>query len=244
MPTYNERQALPITLAALREDLPGVDVLVVDDNSPDGTGQWAQDYARAHPGVHVLHRPSKRGLGRAYGAGFAWALKRGYDRIVEMDADSSHRSLDLPALLSASAAADLVIGSRWVPGGAVENWPAHRLLLSKGANLYTRLALGLPVRDATAGFRVFTAQILRRVDLATVDSQGYCFQIDMTRRVHRAGGVIVEVPITFVERSDGESKMDAGIVTEALWKVTAWGVQRRAAQLRAAIGRGPSGRRA
>ncbi len=233
-PTYNEREALPLMLAQLRADVPDVDVLVVDDDSPDGTGQWAEQQAAADDRVHVLHRAAKEGLGRAYIAGFRWALDRGYESIVEMDADSSHRSLDLPALLRAAAdGTDLVIGSRWVPGGAVENWPLHRQLLSRGATTYTRLAMGLPVRDATAGFRVYSAAMLASLDLSDVDSQGYCFQIDMTWRVHRAGGSIVEVPITFVERAEGQSKMSGAIVTEALVKVTGWGLARRWEQLRA-----------
>lgn len=232
MPTYNERDALPGTLRALREDCPEVDVLVVDDNSPDGTGEWAATFASTDPQVHVLHRAEKDGLGRAYIAGFAWALDRGYDHVVEMDADSSHRSTDLPALLEASPHHDLVIGSRWVPGGAVENWPAHRLLLSRAATTYTRLAMGLPVKDATAGFRVYSADILRRLDLSQVTSQGYCFQIDMAWRVHRLGGTIAEVPITFVERTEGSSKMTGNIVVEALWRVTFWGLQYRWEQVR------------
>ncbi|QGH69401.1 polyprenol monophosphomannose synthase [Pseudactinotalea sp. HY158] len=240
IPTYNEREALPITLAALRADVPEVDVLIVDDNSPDGTGRWADEYAAGDPRVQVLHRSSKDGLGRAYIAGFRWALARGYASIVEMDADSSHRSLDLPALLRAAAdGADLVIGSRWVPGGAVENWPLHRQLLSRGATTYTRLAMGLPVRDATAGFRVYSARQLGSLDLDEVDSQGYCFQIDMTWRVYRAGGRIVEVPITFVERSEGQSKMSGAIVREALVKVTGWGAARRWQQLRGLVRPGP-----
>ena len=231
MPTYNEREALPLTLRALREDCPAAEVLIVDDNSPDGTGEWARDYAAQDRNVHVLHREGKEGLGRAYIAGFEWALDRGYDRIVEMDADSSHRSLDLPALLEAATTADLVIGSRWVPGGAVENWPNHRVLLSRAATTYTRLAMGLPVKDATAGFRVYTAEVLRRLDLRRINSQGYCFQIDMAWRVYRAGGAITEVPITFIERTEGESKMSGHIVAEALWRVTAWGVRYRVEQL-------------
>jgi len=236
LPTYNEREALPATLAALREDCPEVDVLVVDDNSPDGTGRWAARYATADPQVSVLHRRAKEGLGRAYLAGFAWGLERGYDLLVEMDADSSHRSIDLPALLAAAREADLVIGSRWVPGGAVENWPWHRRLLSRAATTYTRVALGMGVRDATAGFRVYTARTLRSLDLSGVTSQGYCFQTDMAWRVHRMGGRIREVPITFVERTAGQSKMSAGIVAEALWRVTAWGLRHRLGQLRGAVG--------
>lgn len=237
LPTYNEREALPITLRTLREDCPRADVLIVDDNSPDGTGRWAQEYSRGDEQVNVLHRQSKDGLGRAYIAGFHWGLERKYELIVEMDADSSHRSIDLPALLAAARDADLVIGSRWVPGGAVENWPLHRLALSRAATTYARVALGMGVRDATAGFRVYRAQTLRELDLDEVTSQGYCFQIDMAWRVHRAGGRIVEVPITFVERTEGQSKMSGKIVAEALWRVTAWGLEHRFRQLRRILGR-------
>ncbi|MGC0271506.1 polyprenol monophosphomannose synthase [Pseudactinotalea sp. Z1739] len=234
IPTYNERTSLPVTLSHLRQRVPGADVLVVDDASPDGTGAWAGAVAEQDPQVHVLHRAGKEGLGPAYLAGFAWALERGYDVLVEMDADGSHRAEDLPALLTAlTSGVDLVIGSRWIPGGAVQNWPAHRRWLSRSANRYAKAALGLGVRDATAGFRAYPADTLRGLDLAGVASQGYCFQIDLTWRVHRGGGLIVEVPITFVEREQGTSKMDRSIVVEALWRVTAWGVQARITGLRA-----------
>jgi dolichol-phosphate mannosyltransferase len=226
MPTYEEADSLPGVLARLRTTLPDVDVLVVDDASPDGTGRIADDHARRDPGVHVLHRTGKAGLGVAYRAGFAWGLSRGYDVLVEMDADGSHLPEELHRLLDASADADLVIGSRWVEGGAVVNWPWHRRLISRGGTLYARLALGLPVHDATAGFRAFRAATLRRIDIAGVASQGYCFQIDMTRRVHEAGLRVVEVPVTFVERELGRSKMSSAIVREALWRVTLWGLAR------------------
>ncbi|MBZ2195115.1 polyprenol monophosphomannose synthase [Ruania sp. N2-46] len=231
IPTYNERRALPGTLARLRSAVPGVDVLVVDDGSPDGTGEWADEAAAADPQVHVLHRSAKEGLGRAYIAGFRWGLDRGYEQLVEMDADASHRPEDLPRLLAEAApGVDLVIGSRWVPGGKTENWPLSRSLLSRGANTYANLAIGLGVKDATAGFRVYQAATLRAMDLEDVNSAGYCFQIDMTWRVRRAGGTVVEVPITFVERVEGESKMSRDIVVEALWRVTAWGAQARSRQ--------------
>lgn len=234
IPTYNERTSLPVTLSQLRQQVPGADVLVVDDASPDGTGAWADTAAEDDPQVHVLHRAGKEGLGPAYLAGFAWALDREYDVVVEMDADGSHRAEDLPALLTGLVpGVDLVIGSRWIPGGAVQNWPAHRRWLSRSANRYAKAALGLDVRDATAGFRAYPAKTLRGLDLAGVASQGYCFQVDLTWRVHRSGGPIVEVPITFVERAQGTSKMDRAIVVEALWRVTAWGVQARATRLRA-----------
>lgn len=233
IPTFNERQSLPQTLDDLRSVLPDIEVLVVDDASPDGTGRWAEQHTRRDARLSVLHRPGKAGLGAAYLAGFDWALQRDYEFVIEMDADGSHRPSDLVSLLAAMTdAVALVIGSRWVPGGAVRNWSAHRQWLSKGANRYTEVALGLKVNDSTAGFRVYRAAVLRRIELAAVQSQGYCFQIDLTRRVRAAGGRIVEVPITFVERTGGVSKMDRRIVGEALWRVTAWGVRRRLTALR------------
>lgn len=239
VPTYDEALTLPGTLARLRAAVPDADVLVVDDASPDGTGDLADDIAARDVGVHVLHRTAKDGLGAAYVAGFGWALGRGYDVVVEMDADGSHLPEQLPRLLAAldppgrdGAVPDLVIGSRWVPGGEVENWPWHREVLSRGGNAYVRLALGLRLGDATAGFRAYRAGALRALDLATVASHGYCFQVDMAWRVARGGGRVVEVPITFVERTAGRSKMSRSIVTEALWRVTVWGVRRRAEQLR------------
>lgn len=240
VPTYDERETLPTTLARLRAAAPAADVLVVDDASPDGTGDVADAAAAADPVVHVLHRPGKAGLGRAYVAGFEWALARGYDVVVEMDADGSHPPERLPGMLARAAAEDrpdLVLGSRWVPGGAVVNWPAHRQLLSRAGNLYARLALGLPVRDATGGYRVYRAETLRALPLDEVESQGYCFQVDMTWRVLRAGGRVVEVPITFTERAEGRSKMSRAIVVEALWRTTVWGLRRRAHQLARALRR-------
>lgn len=245
VPTYDEALTLPGTLARLRAAVPDADVLVVDDASPDGTGDLADAAAAADPGVHVLHRAGKEGLGAAYVAGFGWGLAAGYDVLVEMDADGSHRPEQLPSLLAAlgpvgaaageRGGADLVIGSRWVPGGRVENWPRRRELLSRAGNAYVRLALGLRLGDATAGFRAYRAAALRAVDLASVESHGYCFQVDMAWRVARGGGRVVEVPITFVERTAGRSKMSRAIVTEALWKVTAWGVRRRADAVVAAL---------
>ncbi|WP_234998735.1 polyprenol monophosphomannose synthase [Demequina sp. NBRC 110057] len=237
IPTYNERASLPVQVEAVRAAAPEVDILVADDNSPDGTGAWADERAAADPHVHVLHRPGKAGLGAAYLAGFAWGLERGYDVLVEMDADGSHRAEDLPSVLAAPGPWDLAIGSRWVPGGSVVNWPAHRRLLSTGANTYVRLMLGLGVHDATAGFRAYRAETLRSLDLAHVESQGYCFQIDMAWRVVRAGGTVVEVPITFVEREQGQSKMSGAIIREALVKTTAWGMKERATQVRRALSR-------
>jgi dolichol-phosphate mannosyltransferase len=237
VPTYDEADTLPVVLGRLRDAVPSADVLVVDDASPDGTGAVADAWADRDPHVHVLHRAGKAGLGAAYVAGFTWGLQRGYAVLVEMDADGSHPPEQLPRLLHALGWADLVIGSRYVPGGAVVDWPAHRLWLSRGGNLYTRLALGTPVRDCTAGFRAFRDETLQRIDYASVESQGYCFQVDTTRRAMRAGLRVAEVPITFTERSVGESKMSRQIVTEALWRVTQWGAADRWAALRGAWGR-------
>lgn len=244
VPTYDERASLPRALAGLRREVPDADVLVVDDASPDGTGELAEEIAAqdavdsGRQAVHVMHRTGKQGLGTAYVAGFRWALERGYDAVVEMDADGSHRAEDLPALLAAVPRADLVIGSRWVRGGSVVNWPLHRQLLSRGANVYAWLAMGLPVRDATAGFRVYRATALAALPLDEVASHGYCFQIDMAWRVLRGGGTVVEVPITFVERAVGSSKMSQDIVVEALVRVTVWGAQERWRQLRSLLGGG------
>ncbi|MDR1118976.1 MAG: polyprenol monophosphomannose synthase, partial [Bifidobacteriaceae bacterium] len=191
IPTYNERSALPALVGRLRRLAPAADILVVDDSSPDGTGTWAESAAASDAHVHVLHRPSKDGLGRAYRDGFAWALRRGFDPIVEMDADGSHRPEDLPALLAAVAdGADLAIGSRWVTGGRVTGWPARRRLLSRGGNAYVALMLGLRVKDATAGFRAYRAALLRRIDLDAIEAHGYGFQVNMTMAARAAGGRI------------------------------------------------------
>ena len=236
IPTYDEREALPGTLSRLRAAVPEAHVLVVDDSSPDGTGQWAESIAAQDPAVHVLHRAGKQGLGPAYLAGFAWGLERGYRLLGEMDADASHRPEQLPGLLEAvRRGADLAIGSRWIPGGAVHDWPVHRLILSRGANLYVRLLMGLGVSDATAGFRVFRAELLERLVAEDIASQGYCFQVDMTRRARDLGAVITEVPIDFDERTEGASKMSSSIVREALVRVTLWGLARRAQRLRKAL---------
>ncbi len=232
VPTYDERENLPIIVGRVRAALPEVHVLVADDASPDGTGQLADELAAADDHVHVLHRAGKQGLGAAYLAAFAWGLGQGYDVIVEMDADGSHQPEQLPSLLDALAGADVVLGSRWVPGGRVVNWPLHRALLSRGGNTYTRLALGLPLRDATGGYRAYRSSVLRRLHLAEVASQGYCFQVDMAWRSVLAGMRVVEVPITFVERERGTSKMSSAIVRESLWRVSAWGLARRREQLR------------
>ncbi len=231
IPTYNERESLPRQLDAVLAAAPEVHVLVVDDGSPDGTGEWAQQRSDQDPRIHVLRRTAKNGLGAAYLAGFAWGLERGYPLLCEMDADGSHRAVDLPALLARCADADLVIGSRWIPGGSVVNWPWHRRVLSVGANTYVRLALGISVHDATAGFRVYRADLLRELGLGGVASQGYCFQVDMAWRALRAGAQVAEVPITFVEREAGQSKMSGAIIREALVKVTVWGAAHRLRQL-------------
>lgn len=227
IPTFNERESLPLTLGRLRAAVPHSDVLVVDDNSPDGTGKLADDIAREDTAVHVLHRKGKEGLGAAYIAGFRWALDRGYDVLVEMDADGSHQPEQLPALLEAVSGAHLVIGSRWVPGGSVVNWPFHRKLLSRGGSFYSRIMLGLGVRDITAGYRAFQRETLEALDLDEVASVGYGFQVDMTFRVAKTGRKIVEVPITFVEREYGDSKMSGNIVLEAIANVTRWGLAAR-----------------
>lgn len=233
IPTYNERDSLPRTIESIRTWVPSAEILVVDDASPDGTGRWADEAAAADPGISVLHRTAKNGLGAAYVAGFGWALERDYAVICEMDADGSHRGRDLPQLLAAiEGGADLAIGSRWIPGGAVVNWPRNRHLLSRGANIYVNAAMGLGVNDATAGFRAYRREALEAIELADIESQGYCFQIDMTKRVAEAGFRIAEVPITFVERELGESKMHGGIISEAMSNVARWGFERRGRQVK------------
>ncbi len=235
IPTYNEAQSVEKIVARVRESVPDAHVLVIDDGSPDGTGKIADRIAGLDDQVHVLHRTAKQGLGAAYVAGFRWALDRGYDTVVEMDADGSHQPEELPRLLDALDGADLVLGSRYVPGGRIENWPRRREVLSRGGNVYTQVLLGMPVRDATGGYRAFRAATLRRIDLDDVASQGYCFQVDLAWRAVRAGLRVVEVPITFVEREEGTSKMNSAIVREALWRVTQWGVRHRLGQLRAVV---------
>lgn len=229
IPTYDEKLSLPTTLSRLRATVPDADVLIVDDNSPDGTGVMADGYAAEDAQVHVLHRRGKEGLGAAYRAGFAWGLERDYEVLVEMDADGSHRPEDLPRLLAAvEGGADLAVGSRWVPGGSVVNWPLQRKVISRGGSFYVRTMLGLPYRDATAGFKAFRASTLRRIDFASVQSAGYVFQVDLLWRTHLAGLRVVEVPITFVERVAGDSKMSGAIVAEAMQRVTVWGLTARA----------------
>ncbi len=232
IPTYNERDALPAILERVRASVPEADVLIADDNSPDGTGQVADDWALRDDQVHVMHRLGKEGLGTAYLAGFAWGLQNGYDVLVEMDADGSHQPEQLPRLLNALRDCDMVLGSRWITGGATENWSRGRQVLSKGGNLYTRMMLGVPIRDATGGYRAFRAQTLRALDLHEVASQGYCFQVDLAWRAVQRGLRVREVPITFVERTSGASKMSRTIVAEALWRVTVWGLDARVTRLR------------
>jgi dolichol-phosphate mannosyltransferase len=226
IPSYNEAESLESTIAGVLAAVPAASVLVVDDASPDGTGDIADLLAARDARVHVLHRATRDGLGHAYLAGFRRALDDGFEAIVEMDADGSHPASALPAILEALDRSDLVIGSRWTPGGAVANWPRHREWLSRAANTYARLLLRIPVRDSTAGYRAFRASTLRSIDLAHVESRGYCFQIDMTLRVVDAGLSVTEVPITFIDRIAGRSKMSGAIVVEAMLRVTQWGIQR------------------
>lgn len=226
IPTYNEAENIAEIVHRVRVNVPSADVLVVDDDSPDGTGDIADGLADGGK-VSVLHRAAKEGLGAAYIAGFGWGLDRQYDVLVEMDADGSHRPEELATLLGAiEQGADLVIGSRWVEGGSVVNWPKRREILSKGGNTYVRILLGLRLRDATGGYRAFKRDALLGLDLGNVESQGYCFQVDLARRAVGAGFTVVEVPIMFVERVLGESKMSGPIVREALWRVTVWGLRR------------------
>ncbi len=229
IPTFNERENIEdIVRRVLRHA--EVEILIVDDNSPDGTGQLADDLARAQPRVHVIHREGKAGLGAAYRAGFAWALEAGFDTMIEMDGDGSHQPEQLGRLLSAAEEHDVVVGSRWVNGGAVTDWPWPRILLSRAGSAYAHVALGLPFRDITGGYRAYSRHALEHIDLAAVSSQGYCFQIDMLARARDAGLDITEVPITFVERRYGQSKMSGDIVREAFTNVTMWGLHRLVAR--------------
>ena len=227
-PTFNEIESLASVASHLLETVPGINLLIVDDDSPDGTGALADQLA-TNPRIQVLHRTAREGLGRAYLAGFAWALDRDYDIIVEMDADGSHPAESLPAMLDALTGGTphpgLVLGSRWIRGGSVVNWPKSREALSRAANTYARLALRVPARDITAGFRAYPSEVLRRIS-HDIHSRGYSFQIEMTLRVFDAGYPIVEVPIVFREREAGRSKMSSGIVFEAMSRVTRWGLAR------------------
>jgi dolichol-phosphate mannosyltransferase len=233
IPTYNERENLEAIVGRVRASARDANILVVDDSSPDGTGDIADKLSADDEHVHVLHREGKSGLGSAYIAGFGWALEHGYGVLVEMDADGSHDPAELPKLLTALAGADLVIGSRWVAGGTVTNWPKSREALSRSANMYARIVLGVQVRDVTAGYRAYRADTLRTIDLGRVLSQGYCFQIDLTLRAINAGLTVVEVPIAFTERTRGASKMSRAVIAEALFRVTQWGVRSRLPRRRA-----------
>jgi dolichol-phosphate mannosyltransferase len=219
IPTYNERNNVSLIVPAALEQDPRLHVLVVDDSSPDGTGELADELAAADPRVHVLHRSAKEGLGRAYIAGFRWALEHGYDLVCEMDADFSHDPKFLPELLRAAGQADLVIGSRYKQGVNVINWPISRLLLSLGANEYARRITGLPLTDSTGGFKCFRRAVLEAIDLDAVRSNGYAFQIEMSFRAWKKGFRLTEIPIVFTDRVEGQSKMSKRIVREAIWMV-------------------------
>ena len=229
VPTYNEAENLGRILERLQSSVPTAHALVVDDGSPDGTGELAEKLAVRDPRVHVLRRTAKAGLGPAYVAGFRWARERGYDVVVEMDADGSHAPEQLPQILAALDSADLVLGSRYVPGGQVTDWPLRRLLLSRIGNRYTRWALRLPLSDATGGYRAARGELIDALPFDDIASQGYCFQVDWAWRAVRAGARVREVPITFTERAFGRSKMSGSIVREALVRVTVWGLQDRLA---------------
>ena len=243
IPTYNEAENIEPIVARVRTSVPEAHILVADDNSPDGTGELADKLAAADEHVHVLHRKGKEGLGAAYIAGFGWGMDNGYGVLVEMDADGSHQPEELPRLLDALGSADLVLGSRYVKGGAVRNWPKHREVLSRGGNIYTRLAIGVPLADATGGYRAFRRETLEGIGLDQVASAGYCFQVDLAWRALKKGFRVVEVPITFIERERGTSKMSQAIVVEAMLKVGRWGVAHRARQVRNGVRR-LTGRRA
>lgn len=232
IPTYNEAENIEPIVGRLRKAVPDAHVLVADDNSPDGTGDIADRLAEADDHVHVMHRKGKEGLGAAYLAGFHYGLDHGYNVLVEHDADGSHQPEQLPAILAALEHADMVKGSRYVKGGSVVNWPTSRLLISRGGSLWTRLCTGMDVKDITGGFNAFRASTLRTINLDEVASAGYCFQLDLAWRVARAGLKIVEVPIEFIERERGESKMSKDIVVEALLRTTLWGAEYRAGQVK------------
>lgn len=232
IPTYNEAENVERIVGRVRAAVPEAHVLVADDNSPDGTGELADKLSAEDAHVHVMHRKGKEGLGAAYLAGFRWGIDNGYDVLVEMDADGSHQPEELDRLLGALRGADLVLGSRWVPGGRVVNWPKSRLLLSRGGSTYSRLMLGVPIKDVTGGYRAFRKETLLGLGMDEVASAGYCFQVDLAWRTVKAGFKVAEVPITFVERELGASKMSRTIVVEALWRVTSWGLSDRLARLR------------
>lgn len=226
MPTYNEALNLEHSVSELFAHNPGVKLLIVDDNSPDGTGDIADRLAASDDRISVMHRNEKSGLAGAYKAGFAWGIERGFDYLVEMDADGSHRAIDLPKLLAAAPGHDLVIGSRWIKGGKVENWPWHRMLLSRWGNIYAQFMLASRTHDMTAGFRVYKSAFLKSLNLEDLSARGYSFQVEMTRKSESAKGRIIEVPITFIEREHGVSKMSRSIVIEAMVLVTKLGFKR------------------
>ncbi len=241
IPTYNEIDNIDMITGRLRVAVPDVDILIVDDNSPDGTGRRADELHAGDEAIQVLHRPGKEGLGAAYLAGFAWGLDRSYDVLVEFDADGSHQPEQLPAVLAGLHEADMVKGSRWVKGGSVVNWPLHRELLSRGGSLYIRLMLGVPVRDVTGGLNAFRAGVLRDILDAPIDKQGYGIQRDLTLNAHRRGYRIAEVPIEFIERTRGESKMSGSVVKEAMLRTTELGLKHRGEQLTTVFARARGG---
>ena len=219
IPTYNEVESIGILLDALK--LLPLDILVVDDGSPDGTAELCRDH-----GVEVISRSGKLGLGSAYRSGFAVALDRGYANVIEMDADGSHQVSDLVRMMEWIGTSELLIGSRWVADGAIENWSKFREYLSKGANAYANAVLSLGIKDTTSGLRIYNADLLKRMDISTIRSEGYCFQIEMTRRAIARGASIGEIPITFIERAHGVSKMSFAIALEAILRITSWGLLR------------------
>jgi len=229
IPTFNELANAPILIERIFKHIPNSHILIIDDGSPDKTGEKIKEIQKRYPGLFLLERASKSGLGSAYRTGFAWGLERGYEELIEMDADLSHRVRDLKKMIEAKEFqpnTDLVIGSRWLAGGRTENWSQSRELLSRAANLYVRAMLGMGVKDSTAGFRIYSSSILKKINLEAIKSEGYSFQIEMTRAVHKLGGKIIEVPIVFRERENGVSKMSKSIVREAMLLVTIWGLRR------------------
>ena len=230
VPTFNELANAPILIERIFKHIPNSHILIIDDGSPDKTGEKIKELQSKYPAtLFLLERARKSGLGSAYRTGFAWGLERGYEELIEMDADLSHRVRDLKKMIDAKELkpnTDLVIGSRWMPGGRTENWSKSRELLSRAANLYVRAMLGMGVKDSTAGFRIYSSSILKKLNLDAIKSEGYSFQIEMTRAVHKLGGKIIEVPITFRERENGVSKMSKNIVREAMLLVTIWGLKR------------------
>ncbi len=236
IPTYNEAENIGPIVARLRVSVPDADILIADDNSPDGTGQLADELAASDDHVHVMHRTAKQGLGATYVAGFRWGLDRGYGVLVEHDADGSHQPEQLPSMLAALQNADMVKGSRYVKGGSVKNWPWHRELLSRGGSLWSRTVLGLPIKDVTGGFTAFRAETLQGIGLEHIESAGYAFQVDLARRAVAGGYKVAEVPIEFVERELGSSKMSSNIVREAMLLTTRWGLTHRAAQVKDYLG--------